>query len=222
MVYLAEGYLTSGLVAILFSTIVITNVILGAIFLGSPVRIRVVFGAVIGILGIGIIFFPQLSDFDLSGGGGLGLILTMFGVISASLGNILSARNQRNRLPVIQTNAFGMAYGAGFMFILAAINGAPFTFDPSFNYVTSLLYLSLFGSVIAFGAYLTLLGRIGADRAAYVTVLFPVISLFLSTLFEGMTWNFSQLAGVLLVLVGNAIVLTKIRPVRAILATASD
>ena len=146
----------------------------------------------------------------------------MLSVISASLGNILSAHNQRNNLPVIQTNAFGMAYGAVFMFILAAINGATLTFDTSFNYVTSLLYLALFGSVIAFGAYLTLLGKIGADRAAYVTVLFPVISLSLSTLFEGMTWGLSQLSGVVLVLVGNAIVLTKIRSARAIFVTTSD
>lgn len=222
MVYLAEGYLTSGLVAILFSTIIITNVILGAFILGSPVRVRVVLGAIVGIVGIGIIFYPELSNFDYSGGGGLGLILTMLGVISASFGNILSAHNQRNELPVIQTNAFGMTYGALFMFTLAAINGAPLAFDSSFSYVASLLYLALFGSVIAFGAYLTLLGKIGADRAAYVTVLFPVISLSLSTLFEGMTWNYSQLAGFVLVLVGNTIVLTKIRSARAILATASD
>ena len=150
------------------------------------------------------------------------MILSLVSVISASLGNILSARNQRNGLPVIQTNAFGMAYGALFMFVLAAVNGPSFTFDPSFSYVISLLYLALFGSVIAFSAYLTLLGRIGADRAAYVTVLFPVISLSLSTLFEGMTWDPPQLAGVVLVLVGNAIVLAKIKPTREPVSTASD
>jgi len=222
LVYLAEGYLTSGLVAILFSTIIITNVILGTIFLGSPIRMRVVLGAIVGILGISIIFYPELSSFDTSGGGGLGVILSLVSVISASLGNILSARNQRNDLPVIQTNAFGMAYGAVLMFAFAAINGSSLTFDPSFSYVVSLLYLALFGSVIAFGAYLTLLGRIGADRAAYVTVLFPVISLSLSTLFEGMTWDLFQVTGVVLVLLGNAIVLAKIRPTRAPVSAASD
>jgi drug/metabolite transporter (DMT)-like permease len=222
MVYLAEGYLTSGLVAILFSTIIITNVFLGALFLGSPIRMRVVLGATVGILGIGIIFYPEISAFELSGGRGLGVLLTLLSVVSASLGNILSAHNQRNGLPVIQTNAFGMAYGALFMFILAAINGAPFTFNPSLRYVASLLFLALFGSVIAFGAYLTLLGRIGADRAAYVTVLFPVISLALSTLFEGMSWDLSQVAGVGLVLVGNAIVLTKRKTAGALVGATSD
>ena len=223
LVYLAEGYLASGLVAILYTTIIISNVILGAVLLGAPVRMRVVLGALVGILGIGIIFYPELAYFDLSGGGGLGVILTLVSVVSASLGNILSARNQRSGLPVIQTNAFGMAYGAAFMFILAWFNGSPFTFDPSLSYAVSLLFLALFGSVIAFGAYLTLLGRIGADRAAYVTVLFPVISLFLSTLFEGMTWDLAQLGGVGLVLAGNAIVLARIkRPARALAGAASE
>ena len=209
MVYLAETHLASGLVAILFTTIVISNVIIGRIFLGSPIRVRVVLGAIVGIIGISIVFYSELSAFDLSGGSGLGVALTLVGVFSASLGNITSAHNQRNDLPVIQTNAYGMAYGAVFMIILAAINGVPITFDPSFSYLASLLFLALFGSVIAFGAYLTLLGRIGADRASYVTVLFPLISLFLSTLFEGMTWNLFQIVGVVLIIVGNAIVLMK-------------
>ena len=209
MVYLAETHLTSGLVAILFSTIVISNVIFGRIFLGSRIRVRVVLGAIVGIIGISIVFYSELSSFDLSGTSGLGVALTLVGVVSASLGNIISAHNQRNDLPVIQTNAYGMAYGAVFMIILAAINGVPITFDPSFSYLASLLFLALFGSVIAFGAYLTLLGRIGADRASYVTVLFPLISLSLSTLFEGMTWNLFQIVGVVLIIVGNTIVLMK-------------
>lgn len=156
MVYLAETHLTSGLVAILFSTIVISNVIFGRIFLGSRIRVRVVLGAIVGIIGISIVFYSELSSFDLSGTSGLGVALTLVGVVSASLGNIISAHNQRNDLPVIQTNAYGMAYGAVFMIILAAINGVPITFDPSFSYLASLLFLALFGSVIAFGAYLTL------------------------------------------------------------------
>jgi drug/metabolite transporter (DMT)-like permease len=210
MVYLAEEHLVSGLVAILFSTIIIANVIFGTVFLKAPVRTRVVVGAFVGILGLILIFAPELNSFNLSSEGILGVILVIASVISASLGNIISARNQRSGLPVIQTNAFGMAYGAALMFALAIFNGAQLTFDPSTSYILSLLYLALFGSVIAFGTYLTLLGRIGPDRAAYVTVLFPVIALALSTLFEGITWSGAQLGGVALVLIGNVIVLTKI------------
>jgi drug/metabolite transporter (DMT)-like permease len=211
MVYTAELYLTSGLVAIIFSMVIVMNVVFGAIFLHNPIRLRVVFGAVVGLIGLALVFWPELTTFDLSRERALGLVVGFIGALSASLGNVTSARNQRHGLPVVQTNAFGMAYGAAFMLALALFRGSRLTFDLSFGYVTSMLYLAMFGSVIAFGSYLSLLGRIGPDRAAYVTVLFPIVALPLSTLFEGMTWDLNQLAGVSLVILGNAIVLVKFR-----------
>jgi drug/metabolite transporter (DMT)-like permease len=211
MVYSAELYLTSGLVAIVFSMVIIMNVVFGAIFLRNPIRLRVVFGAVVGLIGLALVFWPELATFDLSRDRALGLVLASIGALSASLGNVTSARNQRHGLPVVQTNAFGMAYGAAFMLALALFRGARLAFDLSFSYVSSMLYLAMFGSVIAFGSYLSLLGRIGPDRAAYVMVLFPIVALPLSTLFEGMTWDLNQLAGVSLVILGNAIVLVKFR-----------
>jgi len=209
LVYLSEGYLTSGLVAIIFSTMIIMNVLFGAIFLHNPIRMQVVIGAVVGLVGLTWIFWSELSSFDLSSQRALGFILAFISAVSASLGNIISARNQSHGLPVVQTNAFGMAYGVIFMLVLALFRGSKLTFDPSIGYIISLLYLALFGSVIAFGSYLTLLGRIGPDRAAYITIIFPIISLLLSTAFEGLIWSIYQLVGVGLVIIGNAIVLTK-------------
>ena len=209
LVYLAEGYLTSGLVAIIFSLIIIFNVIFGAIFLGNPIRTRVMIGAVLGLAGLAFVFWPELSSFSLSSLQILGLIMAFIATISASLGNVVSARNQRHELPVVQTNAYGMLYGALFMLILAFFRGVQLEFDTSPGYIVSLIYLAVFGSVIAFGSYLTLLGRIGLDRAAYVTVLFPVIALLLSTIFEDLQWGVPQLLGVVLILFGNAVVLTK-------------
>jgi drug/metabolite transporter (DMT)-like permease len=129
--------------------------------------------------------------------------------LSASLGNIVAARNQREALPVLQTNAFGMGYGALLMLVIALIAGTPFRFETSPSYIASLVYLAVFGSAIAFGAYLTLLGRIGADRAAYTSLLFPLVALGLSTLVEGYQWNLPALVGVLLVLTGNFLVLSR-------------
>ena len=209
LVYLAESYLTSGLVAIIFSGIIILNIIFGSIFLRNPIHLRVVIGGLVGLLGLSLVFWPELSSFDLSSGIVLGIGLAVVAAVSASLGNVVSARNQRNELPVIQTNAYGMLYGAIFMFVLAIFRGAQVQIEPTVGYLMSLLYLAIFGSVIAFGSYLTLLGRIGLDRAAYVTVLFPIIALLLSTLFESLSWGYLQLAGVVLVLVGNALVLNK-------------
>jgi drug/metabolite transporter (DMT)-like permease len=208
LVYLAEEHLSSGMVAMVFSTIVIANVVFGALFLRIVVKPQVLLGALFGIAGIAVVFYPELAAFDLAGGG-LGVALALGSVISASLGNIISARNQRYGLPVIQTNAFGMGYGAAFMLVLVGVTGTGFVFDLSFSYVSSLVYLALFGSVIAFGAYLTLLGRIGPDRAAYTMVIFPVIALLLSTMFEGMSWTPGRLLGVALVLAGNTLVLRR-------------
>jgi drug/metabolite transporter (DMT)-like permease len=209
MVYFAELYITSGLVAVIFSSIIMMNVFLAAIFLGTPVRAQVVLGGLIGISGLVLIFWPELGSFSLGPGRAFGLVLAVLSSISASFGNIVSARNQRNALPVIQTNAYGMAYGAAFTLLIALVRGVEFSFDASAPYLLSLLYLALFGSVVAFGAYLTLLGRIGPGPAAYITVLFPVIALLLSVFFEDFALNPLQLVGVALVLAGNVVVLAK-------------
>lgn len=209
LVYLAELRLTSGLVAVIFSTLVFMNVLTGVLFIGTPVRLNVLLGASLGLVGISLVFLPELSAFSLQDSGFIGLLLSLAATLFASLGNIAAARNQREGLPVLQTNAFGMGYGALLMFIFALLTGAPFSFEASPAYIASLLYLSLFGSIVAFGAYLTLLGRIGADRAGYASLLFPLVALGLSTLFEGYLWSTSALIGVLLVLSGNLITMSR-------------
>lgn len=207
LIYYAEQYLSSGLVAIIFSLIVVLNTLFGSIFLQTRIRWHVLLGALIGIAGLILVFWPELRSFSFTSARALGLGLALGGTVSASLGNIISAHNQRNGLPIVQTNLFGMAYGASFMFLLAFIRGAELTFDATAGYTLSIIYLALFGSVIAFGSYLTLIGRIGPDRAAYVTVLFPVVALTLSTLFEGLRWDTLALFGVFLILAGNLLVL---------------
>ena len=211
LVYLAELRLTSGLVAVIFSTLVFMNILIGALFLGTPVRLNVVAGAMIGLVGISLVFLPELGAFNLQDRGFVGLLLSLGGTLFASMGNIVAARNLREGLPVVQTNAFGMGYGAILMFAIALIAGTPFRFETTPTYVASLVYLALFGSILAFGAYLTLLGRIGADRAAYASLLFPLVALGISTLFEGYRWSLPALVGVLLVLAGNFLVLSRRR-----------
>ncbi len=129
----------------------------------------------------------------------------------ASVGNILSARNQKQGIPVVQTNAWGMAYGALILLAFALARDLPFAWDPAPAYGVSLFYLAVFGSVLAFGCYLTLVGRIGADRAAYAAVLFPVIALGISTLFEDYRWTGRAIFGFILVLAGNYLVLARAR-----------
>lgn len=206
--YLAEVYLSSGIVAVVFSTIVFWNILNGRLFLRTPMRANVLCGAVLGIVGIGLVFWPELSAVSLDDAGFRGFLLSVAATLMASFGNILSARNQRHGLPVVQTNAFGMAYGALFMLAAALVMDKPFFIDPSPAYLGSLAYLALFGSVIAFGCYLTLIGRIGADRAAYATLLFPIIALLLSTLFEDYRWSPAAIGGVVVILSGNTLVIS--------------
>ncbi len=207
LIYSATQYLTSGLVAVAFSTITVITIVLGAIFFGFPVRPRVAAGAACGLFGIGLVFWPEIRAFDLSASGSLGLALALAGTTFAGTGMLTSARNQRAGLPVIPNNAWSMAYGFAFITLYSVARGIPFTFDPSPAYVLSLLHLAIGATVIAFWSYLTLVGRIGPDGAAYSSVLFPIVALTLSTLFEGYAWTPLALGGVVLVLAGNVLVL---------------
>lgn len=211
LVYVAELYLTSGLVAIIFSSIVFMNIANGAIFLGSAVDKRVIAGACLGIAGIALIFLPEIRSFNLADKGLFGLLVGLAAALLASLGNITSARNTQNNIPVIQANAFGMAYGALLLIIVGIILGKDFNFIFTIPYISSLFYLAVFGSIIAFGSYLTLIGSIGADKAAYTIMIVPVVALFLSSLFEGYNWNLSAGAGLVLVMTGNFMALRKPR-----------
>jgi drug/metabolite transporter (DMT)-like permease len=191
--------------------LILCNVVLGAIFLGNPIRTQVVLGGVVGVIGLALVFWDELAGFALSGASRLGLGLAIGAVLSASIGNVVSARNQRAGLPIVQTNAYGMAYGTIVTLVIALVRGVHFTFETSPGYLLSLLYLAIFGSVVAFGTYLTLIGRMGVDRAGYIGVVFPLVALVLSTLFEGLTWDIVALAGVAFVAGGNALVLGRRR-----------
>ena len=162
-----------------------------------------------GFAGIGLVFKQELLSLSFSSNNSIAFLLAIFAAFMASLGNITSAHNQKNKLPVIQTNAFGMLYGAISMFIISLIFGKSFNLDVSFAYIGSLVYLTIFGSIIAFSSYLTLLGRIGADKSGYVALVIPIFALILSTIFEGYKWSIFALLGVTLILVGNILVLRR-------------
>ncbi|MBE9557165.1 MAG: EamA family transporter [Proteobacteria bacterium] len=216
--YYATFELTTGVVAVVFSLIMLMNILNGAVLFGTRVEPRVLGAAGLGVIGLILIFWDDLAALDLTSGPMVGLGLSIVATYFASLGNMASLRNTRAGLPVIQVNALGMAYGAVFMTILALLRGAPLSFDSSPGYVGSLLYLAIFGSVLAFGFYLTLLGRIGADRAAYAAVVFPIVALIISTFLEAYVWTVPALIGVALILGGNILAVAK--PKRAPLKKA--
>lgn len=207
--YIAELRITSGLAAVVFSTILLMNMVNGAIFLKSPLDKKVFSGAFLGLFGIILVFRPEITSFSHGHTSLHGILLCLLATFFASLGNILSARNQKNKLPIIQTNAYGMGYGALLMLIVAWLSGRTFTIETTTFYLGSLFYLAIFGSIIAFGCYLSLIGSIGADRAAYATLLFPLVALAISTIWEGYHWTISAVTGMVLILSGNFLILQR-------------
>ena len=208
LTYLATARLTSGLVAVLFSSIMLWNILNLRLFMGQPVARRALSGGLIGLGGISLVFWRDLAEFRVSASlTGLGLSLAA--TYLASLGNIIATRNAKAGVPVTQANAFGMAYGAGFVLAYWLFSGQGFVFDPSPGYLLSLIYLTVLGSVVAFGCYITLLTRIGAEYAAYMGLLTPLLALGLSTLFEGYRWEATAGAGVGVVLLGNLLLITR-------------
>lgn len=209
LVYLAEQVLTSGLVALIFSTIIFMNIFNSRIFLKNVVPWKVYGGAVLGLVGVLMIFYEDLLSFSFSEMASIAFIQAWGAAYLASLGNIISARNQSAGLPVLQTNAIGMTYGAIAMAIVAFISGFEFSYSPKLSYSLSLIYLAVFGSVLAFGAFLSLIGRIGPSRAGYVQLVVPIIALALSTIFEEYTWTGLGFLGIGCIISGNFIVLQR-------------
>ena len=209
LTYRAQVHITSALAAIIFSSMLWMNIVLARLLFGVRSSGRVIIGAVLGIIGIVIIFAPEVEAVTLTDSMFFGMLLALGGALSASSGNMVSQAAQKRALPVVQSNAWGMLYGALITGTVAAASGHEFNFDATFTYITSLAYLAIFGSVIAFGAYLTLLGRIGAHKAGYATVMFPVVALLLSAAFEGLRLDAFILGGTTLVLLGNLLVLNR-------------
>jgi drug/metabolite transporter (DMT)-like permease len=209
-VYWAEQHIASGLVAVLFSLIVFLNIVGVRIFFRIGINRRTLAGAALGVTGVVLLFWRELSAMqaDALRGIAFGLAATVF----ASGGNLIAVRNQRRGVATLPGVAWGMGYGSLTIALVAAANGVAWSFDPRPGYVISLLYLAAFGSVIAFGTYLTLLGKIGAARAGYVGVAVPVVALLLSTVFERYQWTLPALAGAALCIAGNVLVLMPQRP----------
>ncbi|MDQ0438080.1 drug/metabolite transporter (DMT)-like permease [Kaistia dalseonensis] len=205
--YHGGAKLASGLLAVIFSLASVFNMILGAIFLRQPIDRRVLAGAAFGFGGVALMFWPEIAGTEIDHDAAIGFLLCVGGTLFFCVGNMISASNQRRGLPVASANAWGMAYGALLLAIIAGVSGKTFMIDPTLRYVGSLLWLSILSSVVAFFAYLTLLGRIGSGRAGYSTVLFPVFALLISTVAEGYHWTAFAIAGLVLVMVGNVIVL---------------
>lgn len=202
-VYWAERHVASGLVAVVFSTIVFMSPVGMRVVYGEPLTLRTLVAAALGVTGVALLFLPELRAASHGGTAAMGIAVALGATAIACVGNLVAVRNHRAGLPTFPATAWGMAYGALIAALAALATGVPWTYERSVGYTLSLLYLALFGSVFAFGAYLTLLKRVGAGPASFVGISTPVIAMLLSTLFEGYRWTWVGAAGVALAVAGN-------------------
>lgn len=208
LIYMSQEYLTSAMTAIIFSTMLLMNIINTRLFFGSQISPRVYVGAVFGVIGIISLFWHELNVVGADSNILLGFALAFAGSLVASFGNMANVRNSRAGVNIFAANAWGMLYGTIVLILLTLVLGIDFSFSSEPAYTISLLFLSVFGTVIAFATYYILLNNMGPERASYVIVLIPIVAVIISTLFEGFIWTNNAFIGLFLVLAGNAILLT--------------
>lgn len=204
-IYRSSAYLPSGLVSVVFSTVTFMNIFNARIFMGQKPETRTIWATLVGFTGILLVFSR-----DIAGASSQlfhGIILCLISGYSASLGNIISAKNQKVGLPILETTAIGMLYGGLWTLLLSGLMGESFVIPTRASYYAALIFLSLFASILAFMAYLHLLSRIGPTRAAYSTLVFPLVAVTLSVFFEGYVLGPWEAIGLILALGGNYLVM---------------
>ncbi len=207
--YTSNTYLVSAFPAIVFSTVVIMNILGEWFYFKKKPTTKTLIGAAIGMIGIIIIFNKEIFNFSLSNGTHIGLFLALLGTFCASTGNMIHQRNLNNNFPLIQTIAFSMLYGSLITLLIIQLNNTQLLFEFTFRYIASLTYLSVFGSIFAFIFYLKLLEKVGPGRAGYVGVVMPVIALLISTIFENLELQINLIIGLPILLIGAVLVINQ-------------
>ncbi|WP_062269087.1 DMT family transporter [Endozoicomonas arenosclerae] len=207
--YESGKYISSGMTAMICTTLLYFNVVVARVWLGNGIKRSLLIGAVTGTIGVCLIFLPQLRTADSNPEELKGLLLALGAVLLISLGSVSCEKNEKEGLAVMPITIFLMLYGGIEMGLIALLRRMPPTFDFSPVYLISLAYLVVFGSLIAMTAYITLIQKIGADRTAYVDIIYPVIALLISTFIEGYQWTLPAAVGVGIILLGNFLAIGK-------------
>ncbi|CAM3683188.1 EamA family transporter [Rouxiella silvae] len=203
--YHAAAYISSGLESVIFSMSVLFNAFNGMLFFRQKLSPALIPASILGLAGIVTLFWHDLSAAHIAPGLLKGIGLSLLGTFGFSLGNMISTRHKQHGLDVVSTNTYAMGYGAAVMALLSLFQGASFAVELTPSYLGSLVYLAVFGSVLGFGMYFSLVGRIGASQAAYSTLLFPLVALTVSTFYEGYQWHTNAVIGLTLILLGNLV-----------------
>jgi drug/metabolite transporter (DMT)-like permease len=204
-VYLAERHITSGVVATVFALLMIPSSLLAWAFLGQRPTARFAWSSLVAVAGVSLLFIHELHEHAAAPGQVLvGIGLTLVGMLGASAATVMQARPEVRRLPLLALLAWSMAAGTIIDAAIAfALSGPPVVASNP-GYWAGLLYLALAGTVLTFSLYYPVVRKIGPGRAAYSSVIVPIIAMGLSTLFENYRWTPLAIAGAVLALGGMA------------------
>jgi drug/metabolite transporter (DMT)-like permease len=203
--YQASVVLPSGIVALVFSSTLVFNLVFARIFDGGSIDALKILACAIGLSGLALLTGSQAAGQALGHDGLVGGLFALMGALLGSLGSIVSTRNRKAGIQIVEGNAFAMGYATLLILALAAASGTDWVLLLTPSYLQAWLYLSVLASVFGFGCYLYLVNGVGPEKAAYATVLFPVVSLCVSAFVEVVRWNAAALAGIVLILLGNAV-----------------
>jgi drug/metabolite transporter (DMT)-like permease len=208
LTYEAAAHLTTGIIALMFSATSAVTMMLNALVQRALPEPRAMLGAGLGVAGIAFVFWPEIANVALNGPEVHAGLMVGLSVLLFSAGGLVGARNQARGMPRFATLGWAMNYGALVMAALTLASGERFGFEWTLPYIASLLYLTVLGSAAIFVLYFTVIERIGAEKASYAAVMFPLVALGVSTVAEDYHWPALALIGVPLALAGNALVLT--------------
>ncbi|XBQ05724.1 MAG: EamA family transporter [Stappia sp.] len=209
--YAATATVPSGLVSVVFSLASIFNALNARLFFKDPLERRTLVAGALGFCGLALLFWQDLAvSLDPATLRGIGF--AVLGTAIFSLGNMASRKNSALGITPVTANAWGMGIAALVLLCLLVATGQPFAVPRAGTYWVALVYLAVIGSILGFTAYLLLVARIGSARAGYATVLFPIVALALSTVFEGYQWSLTAVLGVVLAAIGNIVMFKPRRP----------
>lgn len=209
LTYMAEKSVSSGIIAVTFTTLIYFNMIGMKILFKKQITKNLIIGSIIGFIGILLLFWKEIAQSNFDQLTILGIIIGIVATFSASLGNLAAYKNHLNKVPVMTFNTYAMLYGTIFSLLAGLIFQESFYLPTTPVFLGSLFYLAIFGTVLTFWAYQTLVGRLGAEKAAYTSLISPVIAITFSILFEGLSFNLMMFIGMILCFLGNYLALKR-------------
>lgn len=207
LVYWAEERVSSAAVAVVFAALAFVNLIVFRLAFGQRSSALAWIASCCGLTGVALLSWEEVVGSQVGDRAIVGISLTLGAVVLASFGNVFARRGEMIGVSVAASTAWAMMYGAGALALAVTLSGKAWLFEWRASYLLSLVYLSAVGSVLAFLLYYGLARRRGYTTASYISALTPPVAMLVSTLFEGKSWGWLALAGVVLVLVGQGLLL---------------